>query len=92
VKGLKDEPEGVPAQARQAGLGHPIELAVFEGERTGGGPLEAAEQVQQGGLAAAAGADDGHRFAAGDGEGDVVDRSHQGVALPVLLAQTYGGQ
>jgi len=57
VEGLEHEPERVPWQAGQPGLGHPVDAPVGQLDRARGRPLKPADEVQQGRLAAA---DDRH--------------------------------
>ena len=54
------------------------------------GPVRPAQEVQQGGLPAAAGAHHRHRLPGGDIEVDPVDGAHQRLSTAVLLAQPAG--
>ena len=76
--------DGSDLFAAKAGEGIAVELidaVAVEGEATGVGPVDAAEAVEQGGLAAAGRAGEGDAFAGGDAEGDVIEHATRAVAL-----------
>ena len=85
---LEDEAELLRAE--------PVEVAdlrerlAVEVDLAGGGLVQRAQQVQQGRLAAAAGAHDGHVLAAADADRNVLD----GVDLPVgiELREVFGAE
>src|SRR5690554_1847276 len=61
VIALKDEAEGAAAQAGQLVAVEPGDVLPLEQIAAGGGLVEAAEQVHQGGFAGAGGTHDGNR-------------------------------
>ena len=85
---LEDEaellrPQPVETADPRVGLAVEIDLAR-------GGPIERAEQVQQGRLAAAAGAHDGHVFAAADVEAHVLQGMD--LAVGIELREVLGAE
>ena len=83
IEALKDEAESVATQERTL---HGVEI--FDGNAVvvvmaGGGRIEAAEEVHEGGLAGAAGAHDGHEFTAPDGQIDATQGLERGVTVAV---------
>ena len=81
---LEDEADLVGAEAVELGGGHGGDVDVVDLERAGGGAVEAAEQVDEGGLAGAGGAGDGDPLAGDDGEGGVVEGADGGGVAGVL--------
>jgi hypothetical protein len=84
---LKYEADGAPAQVGTAGIGEAGEILVHDADLTGRGRGEAADDVEQGGLARAGGADDGEELARLHGEIDSAQRRHIHLAHAVRLAQ-----
>ena len=68
---LKDEADLRIAKQGELIAGHGSQVLIIERDLASGGRIERADDVQQGGLARARGADDGHRFAGRDGERDI---------------------
>lgn len=83
VKGLEDETEIVPSVVVEAG--EVLEVDTFEEDGSGGGLIETAEQIEQGGFAATAGTGDSDVFAREDGEGDVDERMN--IAIDIILGE-----
>ena len=77
MEGLEDEADAVPPQPGQRPLAQLVDALPGQPDLPGRGPVQAAEQVQQGGLPAAARPHHRHRLAAGDVQVDPVDRAHQ---------------
>ena len=75
VEKLENDPEVLPAVAGQRGLVGGVQGEVADEEFPGGRAIQAAEEVQQGGFAAAARAGDGGELALGDFEGQGVQRA-----------------
>jgi len=65
---LEDEADGLVADGREGGVGHLEEGLVVDVDFSMGGTVEAAEEVEERGLAGAGRADDGDEFAAVDVE------------------------
>ena len=84
---LEDEADGALAEIVALGVGHVGEVASIDGDAAGGGRGEAAEDVEEGRLAGAGGADDGEELAAGDIHGDAVERIHVDFADGVGLEE-----
>src|SRR5205823_2685575 len=73
VEGLEDEADVLAADLCELGLGEPGQVGAVEDDFTCGGPVEAAEHLEEGGLAAAGGALDDEAVPVGDGEVDAVE-------------------
>ena len=80
IKGLKDESHLMGSVVIQVDGG--AELRALKKDFAAGGGIESAQQLQQGGFAAAAGPADGHVFAGGDGKIDAT----QGLDAPFIVA------
>ena len=74
VEELKDEADLAAAQQRPGRLAELVDPAPAEMDLAGGGPVEPAEQVQQGRLAAARGPHDADELALGDRQVDAAQR------------------
>ena len=82
IEELKDEADLAAAQQRPGRLAELVDPAPAEMDLAGGGPVEAAEQMQQSGLAAARGPHDADELALGDRQ---VDTAQRGDLDPVGL-------
>ncbi len=88
VEELEDDADVVPAQLRPAGLAVGVDLAAVDPEGAAVGAVEAAEEVQEGGLAGSGGAGDRDELAACDRQVDAAYGVDGGGALgPVGLDQ-----
>ena len=81
MEGLEDEADAVSTHARAAALVQPSDLDAIERERSFIGPVEQPQAMQQGALAGAAGAVDGHHLAGLDGEIQAVEDLQPGIAF-----------
>ncbi len=83
VEALEHEADLVAAQAGELGLGVLGHVLAEEVVASGGGPIEQAQDVEQGRLAASGRAHDGHELAGRDLHGDAVERAglHLGGAV-----------
>ena len=73
VELLEDEADLVGAEAVELGGAHGGDIDAVDPELSGGGAVEAAEEVDEGGFAGAGGAGDGDPLAGDDGEAGVVE-------------------
>ena len=80
IEGLEDEADVFGAVAVQIDMGS--EQRVLKEDLAAGGRVETANQLQEGGFAAAAGAADGHVFTGMDGEIDAA----QGLDASLVVA------
>jgi hypothetical protein len=78
VEGLEDEADGPAPQHGPGGLGQAVDPGAVEHDLAGVRALQAAEQVQQGRLAAAARPHDRHGLAGLDGQVDAVHGPDRG--------------
>jgi hypothetical protein len=92
VEGLEDEADRAAAQASECLLAELVDAPPREPHLAGRRALQAAEQVQQGGLAAAAWPHHGQRLAGGDLQLDPVEGADDARALSVFLLQRGGAQ
>ncbi len=74
VEALEDETDGVIAQARKPGFRNAGHLLAAEPVAPAGGPIEQAQDVEQGGLAASRRAGDGDELAGRDLQRDALQR------------------
>src|SRR5262245_20301324 len=81
VEELKDEADLVATDPRQLIVRQAAERFVVDADRSGGRPVEAADQVEERGLAGAGRPDDRDHFTAGNGEGDVLESGDVSLAL-----------
>jgi hypothetical protein len=88
MEGLEDEADRPAAQPGQGLLAEPVDAPLLKPHLPGRRPFEAAQQVQQRRLAAAARTHHRQRLARGDGQIDPVDCAHEAVSLAVVLLQT----
>ena len=79
VEGLKDEADFFAAESGGLGGAEPGGVDSLDEDAAAGGLVDATDQVQQGGLAAAAGAGDGEEFAGIDAKVDVVEGGYGAV-------------
>jgi hypothetical protein len=84
VKELEDEADFVAADAGEVVIGEPGEADAVDGDMAGGGGVESADEVEEGGLAGAGGSDEGDHFALGDGEGDAGEGDDFALAVEFL--------
>ena len=89
---LKDETDPLAAEDGEVLVPKVLQLEVVHLHGAAGGPVQPAQHVQQGGLAGAGGADDGHELPRLYGQGDVVQGLHQAGVLTILLGQVGGLQ
>ena len=73
VEELEDDAEGVAAVVREFAFAGGVEREAVHADLAGGGCVEAAEDVEEGAFAAAAGAGDGGEVAGCEIEGDAVE-------------------
>ena len=73
IEGLKDEADLFAAEQGGFGRGEAGGVDAFNQDAAGGGLVDAADEVEEGGFAAAAGAGDGEKIAAMDGEREAVE-------------------
>ncbi len=86
VEGLEDEADRLSTEPREGVFREGIQRLTGDHDVPGGGPVHGPHDVEKGGLAAAAGADDGHHSAFGDVNVDTVERSDGLASLAVDLA------
>ena len=79
IEGLKDEADFFAAQRGGLRGAESRGVDALDEDAAAGGLVDAADQVQQGGFAAAAGAGDGEEFAGIDAEADVVEGGDRAV-------------
>src|ERR1700739_2085020 len=92
VEGLKNEAYLFPPQNGGLRGVEPRGVGTGDEDAAAGGPVDAANQVQQSGFAAAAGAGDGKKFAGIDAETDVIEGRYRAVVernLPRDLLNAY---
>jgi len=65
--------------------GDAVDLEAADEDAAAGGSFQAGDEAQDGGFAAAAGAEQGEQLALGDREVDVLNRSHLAVTLGDVL-------
>jgi hypothetical protein len=92
VEGLEDEADRVAAEPGQRLLAEAVDAAPLQPHLPGRRALQAAQQVQQGRLAAAARSHHGQRLSRGDVELDRVERADEARSLAVLLRQPARAQ
>ena len=85
VERLEDDADLLGAQPGQLGLADGGEVHAVQLDAAGGGAVETADHLQQGGLAAARGALDDELVAVLDGEVDATQRLHRLLAPRVAL-------
>ncbi|CAM5347687.1 hypothetical protein STANM309S_02002 [Streptomyces tanashiensis] len=85
VEALEDEADGLAAHGRQPALGERGQVGAVEQDAARGGAVEAAEHLEEGGLAAARGALDDETVPLGEGEVDPGERVDSLLSAPVLL-------
>ena len=68
--------------------GHGLQIRTVQRDGAGGGPQQAGDGVQRGGLARAVGTDEGHQFAVAHGQGDALE----GVDRAVKYMQIFDFQ
>ena len=90
VEALEDEADLGAAHSGALGVGEFGEVCAVDEDRAGGGVGEAAEDVEEGGLSGAGGADNGDELAGSDGEVDVAKGGNLEFAGAVGLAQVAG--
>jgi hypothetical protein len=90
VERLEDEADGPVAQPGQFGRRQGGDVAPADQQGAAGGPVQAAEQVHEGRLAGARGADDGQVVALGDGQRHPAQRGHAD-AVQLVGAGDAGG-
>ena len=83
---LVNEAEVAVAQRAEGFLAHLREVAAEQGDAAGGGFVEAAEDVQQGGFAAAGRADDADALARADAQIEAVEHAYVEHAVVVAFA------
>src|SRR5690606_10710218 len=83
VEALEDESQVVAAQQGELVVGEVGDIESAEVVASGGGRIQAADDVHGGGFAGAAGAHDGDKFAVIDAEVDAVEGTDFGVAAAV---------
>ena len=84
---LEDEADGPVADRRQPGAGEAGELVVAEADGAARGQVEGADAVEQGALAGARGADDGHHLALVDGDVDAPEHPQRAPHVHEALVQ-----
>ena len=89
VELLEDEADLVGAEAVEFGGGHGGDVDAVDLELAGGGAVEAAEEVDEGGFAGAGGAGDGDPLAGDDGEGGVVEGADDAAVAGVLAGDVF---
>ena len=77
---LEHEADPGGPQRGQLPVGEPLDVEAGDAHVAGGGPVQGAHQVQQGGLARPRRADDAHQLALGDGEADASQGGHRRLA------------
>jgi hypothetical protein len=92
MEGLEHEADGAAPHPGQAPFPDLVDPPPPQPHLSARGPVEAAQQVQQRGFAAAAGPHHGHRLAGRDVEVDAVDGAHQCLSVAVVLAEPAGPQ
>jgi hypothetical protein len=90
VERLEDHADDAEAEAGQLDGRQAGEVVAGDREGAGGRAVEAAQEVEQGGLAGAGLAQEGDALAAGDLEGDAAEGVHRGGGLAVPLGQAGG--
>jgi hypothetical protein len=89
---LEDEAHVLSPEARALGLSAGGEVVVAEADRSARRHVEAAEDVEQGGLAAARGTEQHHELAAQQVDVHVAQRVHLDLAHAVDLAELAGAE
>src|ERR1700680_4667590 len=84
VEGLKDHAYRFAAITRQTWRIERRQILASHVNRTGGGPVQAGHEIQQGGFARAGTAEESEEFTAGDFERKVVYRADGGFAQAVF--------
>jgi hypothetical protein len=84
---LEHEADAAGAPVGELGVRHAVERPAVDAHLAGVGPVEAAHQVEQAGLARAARPHDGDELAAPDGHAQVVEHRHERRAAAVGLDQ-----
>ena len=84
VEELEDEADFVAAEAGEVVIGERGDGLAVDADFAGGGAVEAADQVEEGGLSGAGGADDGDHFAAGDVEVDGIEGDDLSLAVEMF--------
>ena len=87
MKELKDEADAPQPQLRELALGAPVDAFAGHGDPAGLRPVQGADEVQQGRLARARAARDGHHLAASHGEPGPVEDLPPRAPLSVVLDQ-----
>jgi hypothetical protein len=90
LKNWKTKPTSRRAQERPVGLAELVDPPPPEVDLAGGRAIEAAEQVQQGRLAAARGPHDADELALGDGQVDAAQRRDRDAVGLVGPLETLG--
>ena len=90
VEELEHEAEAATSQHGELVVGHARDGHPVDLDLTFGWRVQPAEQVEQGGLAAAAGTHDGDELAGVHSEVDVIERDDLGGTAAVDLGQTLG--
>ena len=73
---LEHEADPGGPQRGQLAVGEPLDVEAGDAHPAGGGPVQGAHEMQQGGLARPRRADDAHQLAPADGEGDLAQGGH----------------
>jgi hypothetical protein len=91
VEGLEDEADAIATQLRQRVVVERRQLDAIQHHRPRRRPVEAREEVHEGGLAGARGPHDGREPAGGEVDGDAVQRRDGGAALAIDTAEVLCG-
>ena len=83
--GLEYESDGVVAVSVPVPVGEILGGTAADGQVAGGVAVQATDDVQQGGLPAAALAQDSHEFTFAKAEADALERVDVRIAQPVIL-------
>ena len=90
IEGLEDHADGVAAVGGEFCRIYGREVASADVDGAGGGAVESGQEIEEGGLAGAGGAEEGDEFALADFEGDVVDGGDGGVAEVIVAGNILG--
>ncbi len=87
VEKLEDEADMVTPEQGALVFAEPVELNIVKNDIPGVGPIDSADQVEQGRFARTAAPEQRHAFAREERGAETAEHRTQAVALPVALGQ-----